>query len=759
MQVIKRNKKTEKFESEKIQRALEKCLKEIGAKNSEIVARDYTNKIINLVLEIEGDLYIEKIQDVIEDYLLNKVENYDAYEAYANFRKNREVIRNFKDKIPEDVKKAFAESAKYFPSPRSEIQFYDKMARFDWEKKRRETWVELVDERLIPFYRELSENKLSERDYSDIRNFILKLEGAGSFRNFAMAGPAARRDNVCTYNCAYHVIDNLSAFAEDLYISMCGTGIGYSVEEVYISELPRICYLDLTAEKHLFVFEDSTESWCQGVDFTIKTLFNGQDVEWNFDKIRKKGAVLKTKGGRASGPGPLKRALSLIRDIILKAQGRKLHSDEVADIINILGDCAMMGGMRRTAKIGIVDFDDPRMRAYKNHKNYDPVNGINPWRGNSNISEAFVKDYCYDEIRDFIMNMHASKRGENGIFSRPNAVLNAPKRRIKYWENKLGFKITKENAALASILLKLGTNPCGEIILSTFCNLSVAVARPGITYEELARRVRLATIIGVIQSAATYFPILRKFWKEITEEERLLGVDIIGHADAGLLSEEWLLKLRQLALDTAKEYADILGIPVSNAITTGKPGGNSSVFFDASSGIARRKYPYSIRHIEVNKNTPIFKVLKHSKVPGFPKPGYDTTYIFAIPQKAPEGSLFQQDESLKSQLDYWTRVKTCYTEHNPSCTIYYKEEELDELIDWVYNNQDLIGGLTFLENIDLSKLGFSYLPIQPISKEEYESRIEEFPEIDWELLWIFEKEDHTTTSQELACSGDKCEIA
>lgn len=764
MQIIKRNNSKENFDISKIENALKKCLHEIG--DDDISKAKEMSKDICEILEnsltIDQTTSVEQVQDIVENYLLDK-NYYEAYEAYAKFRKEREVIRRLKDKIPEDVKQAFKESKQYFPSVRSEIQFYDKMSRFDHDKGRRETWVETVKERVVPFFRNLSKNKLSEKDYSDIEKFIIQIEGAGSFRNFAMAGAAAERDNTCCYNCAYHAIDNLDAFAEDLFISMCGTGIGYSVESYYISKLPKVEYQDYIKPKHIFVIKDSTEGWCNALDFGIKSWFKGEDVDFIYDEIRPAGSILKTKGGRASGPEPLKNSMGLIREIILKAQGRKLFSDEIADIINISGDCAMMGGMRRTAKIGIVDFGDQRMRDYKKGNIYDKVeNGGKPWRGNSNISEAFTDEYSYDEIKRYVEDMHASGRGENGIFSRINAVLNAPKRRIEYWEEKLGFKITKENAVLASFLLRLGVNPCGEIILSTFCNLSVAVARKGLSYEELAERVRIATIIGVIQSMATHFPYLRDFWKKVTEEERLLGVDIIGHADFGLLPVEWQKNLKQLVLDTAEKYAKTLEINFSNSTTTGKPGGNSSNFFDASAGIARRKYAFNLRNIEVNINTPTFKVLKHSKVPGFPKPNYEnTTYIFSIPCKAPEGALLQKDETLKSQLDYWTEIKTNYTEHNPSCTIHYTADELPELIDWIYNNQNLIGGLTFLEKFDSSnnKQRFKYLPIQEITEEEYNERISEFPDINWELLWIFEKEDHTTSSREIACGGDKCEIA
>lgn len=751
MKINKRSGNTEEFNPVKIEIAIYKCLHQIGKKDAKNLAKKFTLSIINKIKEKDISS-VEDIQDLIEIHLLN-VNELKAYQEFSLYRKEREVIRNLKDKIPNDVKEAYKESEQYFPSAISEFQFYDKMARFNWEKGRRETWVELVKERLVPFYIKLSNNLLSKEDYSAIEKYILQLKAEGSFRAIAMAGEAAERDNTCIYNCSFYPVDSLDAFAEGLYISMCGTGDGFSVEKYYISQLPVVKLQKGINQK--IDFKDSAEGWKEGIDLAIKSLFDGKDIIPDTSKLRQKGAVLKTKGGRASGPEPLIRSLNLIREIILSAQGRQLYSDEIADIVCILGDCAIMGGVRRTAKICIVDFADPRMRKYKQGNYYERA----PWRGNANISEAFVRDYSFEEIEEFVKNMDASQRGENGIFSRINAVMNAPERRIRYWERKLGYKINRKNAAKASYELGLGTNPCGEIILSTFCNLSVAVARKDLPFEELCERVRIATIIGTIQSGATYFPHLRKKWKLISDEERLLGVDIIGQADFDFLSRDQALILKDIAIQTNIEYSKILGINPSNAVTCVKPGGNSGAFFDASSGISRRKYAFSVRNIEVNIFTPTFKVLKHSKVPGFPKPGYeDNTYIFTFPKKAPEGTLLQDDDTLKSQLDYWTLIKKYYTEHNPSCSIYYKPHELPELNQWVYNNQHLIGGLTFFPNVDLSKLGFSYLPEQKITKEEYEKLSSEFPKIDWELLWIFEKEDYTSSSREYACTADKCEF-
>lgn len=746
MQITKRNQTVQSFDANKIENALFKCFHQVGRKNALELAKTLTYKVC-LSIKNNGSTTVERIQDQVEKLLLNSNE-LTAYEEYARYRKEREIIRNLKSKISNEVKQAFAESKKYFPNILSEIQFYDKMARYNHEKKRRETWKEMIQERVMPCLRHFSDNKLSEEVYSLLEENILATKATPSFRLLAMAGEAAIRDNTCIYNCSFLVPDNLRFFAEDLYISMCGTGDGFSVENYYISQLPFVKYQ--TGEVVHYVFEDNTESWCDGWVFNIINLLEGKDVTYDTSKIRKEGSILKVKGGRSSGPKPLINSLKIVRDIILNAQGRRLFSDENADIVCVGGDCAIAGGMRRTAKICVCDFGDPRMRAFKNPENTKD----RPWRYNTNVSEAFARIYTQEEINDFVDNMHNSGRGENGIFSRINAVLNAPERRIEYWENILGYKLTLENAYVSSLILKIGTNPCGEIFLRTFCNLSIAVARAGDVFDTLSEKVKVAAILGTIQSCATYFPYLNEEWERISKEERLLGVDIIGQADIGFLPLEWQARLKQIVIDTNIEFANILGIEQSMATTCVKPGGNSGAFLQASSSISKHKHEYSLRNFEVNIFTPIFKVLKHSKVPGFPKPGYEhNTYIFSIPQKAPDGALIQENDTLAEQLDYWLQIKQNYTEHNPSCTLYYALDELPYLKKWIFEHQHVIGGLTFFPKVDWK---FDYLPIEKISKEEYEKRVAELPEIDWELLAVFETDDQTTASKEFACAGDNC---
>lgn len=816
MQITKRNGDLQTFNSEKIKHAVQACFKILGRKDASIKAAMIANRVesfletspISASFETGSNFKIpsvEEIQNLVEEFLVQDDEM-EAYQEYATYRKERETVRRIRKNIPDDVKVSFAESKKYFPTALQEWQFFDKTSRFNHDEMRRETWVESV-KRSTDFLKELSGNKLSQADYQKIHDYQLEMKAMSSFRLLAMAGPAARRDNTCLYNCSFipigyvpysdlkelnssliessssnylslkdpvRSLSALESFVEVLHISMCGCGVGVSVEEFFTCRLPKVLYEGgFTSELEYLstrvgskqfisthIVEDDTEGWGNALRIGLKTWFSGDDIIFDYSKVREEGAVLKIKGGRASGPKPLKEMLDRVRSIILGAQGRSLYSDEISDIVCCIGECAVSGGVRRTAIIIVYDFGDVRMRNYK-QGNWYPVT---PWRSNANISEAFVKIYDHEEVDAYVSNMHSSSMGEPGIFSRINAIMNAPSRRKQFWESEFSlalgydFKITLTNCVLVSLILGIGVNPCGEINLTTFCNLTAAVARKGDSFKELCEKVRVATMIGTIQSCGTHFPNLRPHWKEISEKERLLGVDIIGQADYGFLSEEECCILCEIAVETNVQYAAILEIPQSNAVTTVKPGGNSSVLLDASSSISRRKYKFAKRNVEVSKHTPVYKVLKHSKVPGFAKPlREETTYLFSFLIKAPSGAETINTHSLEDQLNYWLRVKTNYTEHNPSCSIYYAERELEFLKKWIYENQMNLGGLAFFPQMNVSE-NAAYLPIEEISEEEYLRLEKEFPIIDWEMLWVFDgRTDRTTSSREVACSAGICE--
>lgn len=759
MKIIKRNGSYVNFDASKIESAIEKCYFAIWKNKTEAnkKAKQFTEEVIScLNPSFDGGYHIEQIQNLVEQVLVNNHE-YDAYEQYASYRHNREIAREIIQKIedlPESSLKSFSESGSYFSSELSLFQYYSKSSRYDWNLNRRETWKETIQRNVNQLIR-FSQNKLSSEDYVKIENAMITMDVLPSMRLLAMAGPAAERDNVCIYNCSFMAIDDLYCFKELLHISMCGCGTGFSTERYYISKLPIV---QLQNNKTLrFLVEDTTEGWGNIVYDFIRYLFEGFDVDVNYSQLRPAGSVLKIKGGRASGPEPLQKSLSCIKDIILGAQGRQLTSVEIGKICCLLGDCAISGGVRRTAMIWISDFDDVEVANLKSGNWYIKY----PYLSNANISASFIRNYSYSEIHQFVTDMDNSRMGERGIFSPINAVKNSPSRRITRWEEELGIKIDLQDIdslLYAARLLKIGTNPCGEINIRTFCNLTANVLRKKDSFEDLLYKQTIATIIGTIQSNATYFPHLRSHWKKITENERLLGVDLLGLADYGYLNSSQLEKLKEQSIKVNKEYAAILRINESSAITCIKPGGNSGALVDASSSLSKRKYKYAIRNVEVDIRDPIYKVLRWSKVPGFPKPGKETTtYLFSIPIKSPEGSLLLENDPLIDQLNEWKKIKLHYTEHNPSCSIYYKENELFDLIDWIYSHQDIIGGLAFFPNADLSKLNVTYLPIQKIEEDEYNKRVAEFPKIRWELLAIIEKEDMTNSSRELACAGDKCE--
>lgn len=654
-------------------------------------------------------------------------------------------MSNISGAIPFAVKKAFEEAEQYFPTEIQKFQFFDKYSRFDYEKGRRETWIETVD-RSVNFLKELSENKLPESEYKRIRDFILNMKATPSMRLLAMAGPAARRDNTAIYNCSYLPLDSIDSLIEMLYIAMAGTGVGYSVEKKYVDKFPeikkRIDYPNPGFSLTSMVIEDSTEGWADAFREGLIHWFEGKDIIFNYSKIREAGAPLKIKGGRASGPKPLESLLDFTKKRILDRQGKKLRPIDVHDIACKIGEAIVSGGVRRTALISLFDADDEEMLNCKNGDNI--VENEQRWM--SNNSAVWTEEITQDKLLKQMYTMIDGQRGEPGIFSRHNANKNKPDRRKT---------------------AEFGTNPCGEINLRPFefCNLSIAIARPNDTFETLKEKVEVATIIGTIQSAATHFPYLRPIWKKNCEEERLLGVDITGQLDCPLLNphnpaiNNTFDRLKQHAVEINKKYAEILGINQSVSVTCVKPSGNSSQLFDCSSGLHARWAPFYVRNIRVQAESPLKKLLEEQGVPMDPENGQTrenaNTWVIHFPVKSPKGAITRNDRSAIQQCEYWLSNKIYWTEHNPSVTINYRPEEVIELINWVWKHRYVVGGMSFLPSSDAK---YAQMPYEEISEEIYNQLVTLFPKVDFSSLWLYEKEDYTTAAQELACMSGTCEI-
>lgn len=731
--IVKRDGRVVPFEFERIEEAIEKCFKGLNTK-AVISAHELTTQVVNIVSAKYQQPSVEVVQDIVEMVLQANGE-YEAAKSYILYRAEHAKLREERP-IPEVVRNAFAESDKYFPTQLQKFQFYDKYARFSYEYGRRETWIETVD-RAVAYLKELSEFRLSPLTYARVRQGILEMKVMPSMRLLAMAGSAARRNNISIYNCSYMPVDSIDSFVEALLISMNGCGVGYSVENEYIEKFPRI-KRQSEGEPSKYVIEDSTEGWCNALRFGLQKWFDGFDVKFDYSEIRPAGAVLRLKGGRASGPEPLRKMLDFTRSRILSRQGSFLRSLDAHDIMCSIGTAAVSGGVRRTAMISLFDYDDKEMRHCKDGDFWRNNNQ----RWNANNSAVWPsRKLTQAEVATYVLDMVNSQRGEPGIFNRQAAIETRPGRR-------------KE--------ARFGTNPCGEIVLRPFqfCNLSVAVARQGDTYEDLKDKVELATIIGTIQSMATYFPGLRPEWRRNCEEERLLGVDINGQLDCPTVQDPKVMqKLQKVAVDMNKRTADKLGINQSVAVTCVKPSGNSSQMLNCSPGIHARWSPYYIRNVRVGAHTPIFKVLQNSGVPMDPENGQTkenaNTYVVHFPVKSPDKAITRNERTAIEQCEYWLQNKLNYTEHNPSVTITYKPDEVLDIIKWVYDNQDKIGGMTFLPAFDAQ---FDQMPYVEISKAEYEKLEKAFPKIDFSKVYRYESEDYTTAAQEVACLGGNCDM-
>lgn len=618
------------------------------------------------------------------------------------------------------------------------------------EEKRRENWDETVTRYLSFMKNHLKEKHnydISDADYSDLYEAIYNHEVMPSMRSVMTAGKALARDNTAGYNCSYLPIDDPKSFDEAAYILLCGTGVGFSVERQYVQKLPEVPDKLFDSNTTISV-HDSKEGWAKAYRQLIALLYSGEVPKWDVSKIRPVGARLKTFGGRASGPGPLVELFQFTIGKFRNAVGRRLNSLECHDILCKIGEVVVVGGVRRSAMISLSNLSDDRMRKAK----------MGNWWETEAQRTLSNNSICYTEKPDvgaFMqewLSLYNSKSGERGIFNRQAAV-----RQV----GKSGRRKTD---------FEFGTNPCSEIILRPyqFCNLSEVVVRAEDTVETLARKVKLATILGTFQSTLTYFPYLRKIWQKNTEEEALLGVSLTGIMDSkltngtidiknGVYLPDLLQELKQKAVDTNAIYAEAIGINKSTAITCVKPSGTVSQLVDSASGIHARHSRYYIRSVRGDNKDPLTKFLIDSGIPNEPeinKP--DQTTVFYFPQKAPEGSITRNDMSALEQLNMWSIYQEHWCEHKPSITVTVKEKEWPEVGAWVYNNFDMVSGISFLPDSDHI---YRQAPYQECSELDYSAMVEKMPkEIRWDDLSYYEQEDNTTGVQSLACSADGCEL-
>jgi len=681
-------------------------------------------------------------------------------------------------------------------------------ARWLPNEKRRETWAETV-QRYFEFW--IKRGQLDEKEALTLYNEVINHEVMPSMRALMTAGPALDRDNVAGFNCSYREISGSGeelrvltdemkeygieepftismsqpiSFDEVMYILLCGTGVGFSVERQVVASLPVVGHRlprkiyareeenfpgvskdelsTISRRSNTIHVADSKYGWASALRILIVELYNGNfEIKWDLSKIRPAGTPLKTFGGRASGPEPLDDLFSYCVSVFRSAHGRRLSSIEVHGVVCKIAEIVVVGGVRRSALISLSNLSDDRMRHAKSGQWWES----HPEYALSNNSVSYTEKPDGETfIREWVALVE-SKSGERGIFNREASIAQARKN-------------GRRDASYA-----FGTNPCSEIILRDrqFCNLSEVVVRSGDTFDSLKRKVRVATILGTLQSTLTDFRYLSKRWKENTEEERLLGVSLTGIMDHSVLSggagyetqvsfvgndvagvsipdlADVLEQLKEVAIETNKEWAKKLGISVSAAITCVKPSGTVSQLVDSASGIHPRYSPYYIRTVRADKKDPLAKLMQEK---GFPceedvlKP--ETTLVFSFPQKAPDNAVFRDDRSAIEQLEHWLLYQRHWCEHKPSVTVYVKDEEWMEVGAWVYEHFDEVSGISFLPHSDHS---YRQAPYQEIDEETYNKLQAEMPtDINWSELAEYEATDHTEGTQELACHGSSCEV-
>lgn len=759
-QVEKRDGRLVPFDFDKIVNAVWKSMmaaEEGSQEDAALVAHQVAGELSRFAKKYKTFLpTVEGMQDSVEKYLI--LNDYvKSAKAYILYRDKRAQLRAAHVEVPAHVRKLAEESKKYFEdNALGEFVYLRSYAKWIPEEGRRETWIETVD-RYVNFMRENLGNKLTEKEYAEVRTGILKQEVMPSMRLMQFSGEAARRCNTCAYNCTFTAPTKLEDFAEIMYLSMQGCGVGFAVESQNVEQLPQIAKQSMPKGEKLpvHVVGDSKEGWCDALTLGVKTWYSGKDITFDYSQIRPAGARLKTMGGKASGPEPLRSLLAFARERIFARQGRRLRAIDVHDIICKIGECVVAGGVRRTAMISLSDLDDIEMRDAKKGQFYM----TDPHRSVANNSAVYENKPTNTELMDEWISLMKSGSGERGIFNRGALAKTMPKRRHDYFQS-VGF--IGENGVVQG---PIGTNPCAEIILQSkqFCNLSEVIARADDTEASLLRKARLAAILGTYQSSLTNFRYISKDWTDHCAAERLLGVSITGQWDSPVARRpEVMKKLRDMAVKTNATYAKRLGIERSNAVTAVKPSGTVSQTFNCASGIHPRHAPYYIRRVRISATDSLFKLMRDQGVPYYPEVGQSmeeaNTYVLEFPVKSPDHSKdarFKDDLTALDQLEYWKRVKLNYTEHNPSATISVGEDEWIAVVDWVQNNWDIIGGLSFLPR---SNHVYRLAPYEAITKEEYEARMSRFPKVDYSKLVAYERQDESDMKKELACAGGTCEI-
>ena len=636
-------------------------------------------------------------------------------------------------------------SSNYLPTDYQSFIHKSRYARWLDKEGRRETWGETVSRYMEHI---VTPNAGNSSYIREIEQAILSLDVMPSMRALMTAGPAMTRDNTAGYNCSYLPVDDMKAFDEAMFILLCGTGVGFSVELQSVNKLPDIP--ELSDSDIVIVVKDSKEGWAKSLRTLISLLYAGEIPKWDVSLVRPAGAKLKTFGGRASGPAPLVELFDFViktfkdaQPNVLFAQSRKLSSLECHDIMCKIGEVVVVGGVRRSAMISLSNLSDDRMRHAKSGAWWEN----DKQRALANNSVAYTeKPDSLSFLREWTALVESGS-GERGIFNRQASKVQAAKNGRRDANHEFG------------------TNPCSEIILrkNQFCNLTEVVVRATDNIGDLEKKVRMATILGTIQSTYTKFPYLRKIWQKNTEEERLLGVSMTGIMDNPLMTtknaglEKTLEHLKSIAVLTNAEWAERLGIPVATAISCVKPSGTVSQLVNSSSGIHARHSPYYIRTVRGDNKDPLTQFMKDQKIPNEPDVmKSDQTTVFSFPMKSPPNAVVTADMTAIEQLEMWLAYQRAWCEHKPSVTINVKNNEWFEVGAFVYKHFDEMSGVSFLP---FNEHTYQQAPYQDCSKTDYETLLACMPDkINWEELSQYEKEDNTAGSQTLACSGDSCEI-